>query len=114
MFNKTRSLKGKKLKFLKSISNYYDKMDIRMDEDLFAKNAQGVSKIYQEVLLLMNFLQTKPQVTNKNINYYDLFYTVTKNRDEKEIVHNQFEKHFKNFIDIVSNHYVGKKIIMKR
>ena len=34
----------------------------------------------------MKFLQTKPQVKNMNINYYDLYYTVVKNRDDKEIV----------------------------
>ena len=47
-------------------------MNIKMDEDTFAKNALGYSKIYHEVLLLINFLQTKPQVKNMNINYYDL------------------------------------------
>ena len=28
----------------------------------FAKNVRGISKIYHEILLLMKFLQTKPQV----------------------------------------------------
>ena len=37
-------------------------------QDPFAKNAQGFSKIYHEVLLWMKFLQTKPQVKNMNIN----------------------------------------------
>ena len=37
-----------------------------MDEDPFAKNAQGISKIYHEVFLLMKLLQTKPQVKNMN------------------------------------------------
>ena len=37
-----------------------------MDEDPFAKIAQGVSKIYHEVLFLMKFLQTKPQLKNMN------------------------------------------------
>ena len=32
-------------------------MKNRMDEDPFAKNAQGISKIYHEVLLLLEFLQ---------------------------------------------------------
>ena len=63
-------------------------MNIRFDEDLFAKNAQGISNIYHKVLLLMNFLQTKPQVKNMSINYYDLYYTVIKNRGEKENVDN--------------------------
>ena len=34
----------------------------------------------------MKFRQTKPQVKKMNINFYDLYYTVTKNRDDKEIV----------------------------
>ena len=46
-------------------------MNIRMDEDPFAGNAQSISEIYHEVLLLMKFLQTKPQIKKMNINYYD-------------------------------------------
>ena len=49
-----------------------------MDEDPFAKNAQSIGKIYQELLLLMKFLQTKPQVKNTKISFYDLYYTVSK------------------------------------
>ena len=93
MIKKLQELKGKtKLKFYKNLSNYYDNMNIRFDEDPFAKNAQGISKRYDEVLLLMKFLQTKPQVKKMNINYYDLNYTVIKNRDEKEIVDNKYER----------------------
>ena len=43
----------------------------------------------------MKILQTKPRVRNMNINYYDLYYTVIKNR--KETVDNQFENDFKYF-----------------
>ena len=39
--------------------------------DPFSKNAKSVAKIYHEVLLLMEFLQTKPEVKNTNNNYYD-------------------------------------------
>ena len=47
MIDKLQQLKGKtQLKFYKNISNYYDNMNIRFDEDPFAKNAQGISKIY--------------------------------------------------------------------
>ena len=47
MINKLQQLKGKtKLKFYKNLSNYFDHMNIKMDEDPFAKNAQGISKIY--------------------------------------------------------------------
>ena len=83
-------------------------MNIRMDEDPFARNAQSISKIYHEVFLLMKFLQTKPQVKNMNIKYYDLYYTLIKNRKEKdnvkeqkEIVGNQYENDNNNFNDIV-------------
>ena len=86
MINKLQSLKGKtKLKFYKNVSSYYDEMNIRnfqFQQDPFAKNSQVISKIYHEVLLLMKFLQTKPQVKNMNFEYYDLYYTVIKNRDE--------------------------------
>ena len=47
-------------------------MIIRFDEDPFTKNAQGINQIYNEVLLLMKFLQTKPEVKTMNNNYYDL------------------------------------------
>ena len=92
-------------------------MNIRFDKDAFAKNAQGISKIYHELLLLMKFLQTKPQVKNMNINYYDLYYTVNKNRkkrdieeEQKEIVDNQLENDFISLNDvIIPNHYIGRK-----
>ena len=71
MIDKLQELKGKtKLEIYKNISNYYDNMNIRFDEDPFTKNAQGINKIYREVLKLMKILQTKPQVKNmKNISY---------------------------------------------
>ena len=59
MINKLQELKGKtKLKFYKSISKLYDDMThkhFQTQEDPFSKNAHGVSKIYHEVLMLMNF-----------------------------------------------------------
>ena len=64
-------------------------MGIRMNEDLFAKNAQGIGKIYPEVMMLMNFLQTKPHVKDMNITHYDLYHTVSKNKDRKVNVDNQ-------------------------
>ena len=76
MINKFQPLWGKtKLKFYKNISEFYKEMkqkNFQTQEDTFAKNAQGISKIYHEVLLLMKFSQTKPQVKNMNIKYYDL------------------------------------------
>ena len=50
----------KKLIFYKNTSNYYDNMNIRINEDPFAKNAQGIIKINHQVLILLKFLQTKP------------------------------------------------------
>ena len=84
-----------------------------MDEDLFAKNAQSISKTYRELLLLMKFPQTKPQVKSKNIKFHDLYYIVIRNRDEREIVDNQYGKDYINFDDIIPNRYSRQKMIMK-
>ena len=46
--------------------------NFQFEEDPFTKNVQGFGKNYQEVLLLMNILQTKPKVKSMNINYFDL------------------------------------------
>ena len=95
MIKKLQQLKGRtKLKFYKNILNYYDNINIRFDEDPFAKRAQVISKIYHEVLLLMKFLQTKPEVKNMNNNYYELYYTVIKVRDDKNTIDFQNENDF--------------------
>ena len=96
MIDKLQSLKGKtKLKFYKNISKYYIEMKHENfqtnDQDPFSRNAQGTSKIYHEVLLLMKFLHTKPEVKIMNINYFDLYYTVIKIRDENKDIDNQYE-----------------------
>ena len=114
MIDKLQQLKGKtKLKFYKIISNYYDNMSIRFNEDPFAKNAQVISKSHHEVLLLMKFLQTKPQVKDMNIKYYDLYYTVIKNRDDKQKVNDEYQIYENDFISlndvIIPNHYFGIK-----
>ena len=102
MIIKLQELKGKtKLKLYKNISNYYDNMNNRFDEDPFAKNAQGISEIYLEVSLLMIFLRNKPQVKNMNIIYYDLYHTVIKNSDEKKIVDNQHENDYTSLNDVI-------------
>ena len=114
MINKLQKLKGRiKLKFYKNISDYYIEMKNKNfqtnNQDPFAKNAQGISKIYHEVLLLMKFLQTKPQVKNMNINYHDLYYTVIKIRDENKNIDNQYENDENDYISlsdvIISNHF---------
>ena len=118
MINKLQQLKGKtKLKFYKNISNYVEMKNRNFqtqDQDPFSKNAQGISKIYHEVLLLMKILQTKPQIKIMNINYYDLYYTVIKTRDENRHIDNQYEEDYHDYIDIndffiTPNHYIGIK-----
>ena len=116
LIDKLQSLKEKtKLKFYKNLSDYYIEMKNKNfqthHEDPFSKNAQGISKVYHEVLLLMKFLQTKPQIKNMNINYYDFYYTIIKVRDENEDIDNQYENDYINFNDIIitPNHYVGIK-----
>ena len=111
MINKLQKLEGKtKIKLYENIGNSYDNMNIRLDDDPFAKNAQCISKIFHAVLKLMRFLQTKHQVKNMNIFYYDLYCTVIKNRKEKEIVDDQYENDFISLNDvIIPNKYVGFK-----
>ena len=98
-------LKGRiKLKFYKNISDYYKEMKNKIFQsnktDPFSKSAIGIGKIYHEVLLLMEFLQTKPDIKNMNINYTDLYYTVIKTRDENKNTDNQYEDDYHDYIDI--------------
>ena len=118
MINNLQNLKGKsKLKFYKIINNYYIEMKNKNfqthHDDPFSENTQGISKIYHEVLLLMKFLQTKPQVKNMNINYYDLYYTVIKVRYENRNIDVQYESDYNDYVDfndfIIPNHYIGIK-----
>ena len=90
MIDKLQQLKGKtKLKIYENINIFYDEMkhrNFQTQQDPFARKAQGISKIYHEVLMLMKFLQIKPQVKNMNNNYYDFYYTVIKTRDKNKDV----------------------------
>ena len=71
MIDKLQELKGKtKSSFYKNISHYYNEMKhkkFQTQQGPFSKNAQGLSKIYYEILLVMKFLQTKPEVKNMNV-----------------------------------------------
>ena len=115
--NELQILKGKtKLKFYKNLSNYHDEMNIRsfqFEEDPFSKNVQSCSKINHEVLLLKKFRQTEPQVKDKNKNDYDLYYTVIKNRADKEILNykiENFENDYINYEDfIIPKHNISIK-----
>ena len=75
-------------------------------ENPISKNAQGISKICHEVLLLMKFFQIRPHIKNMNIKYYVLYYTVIKTRDENDNNENNFTI-FNDFI--TPNHYIGIK-----
>ena len=61
----------------------------------------------------MKFLQTKPQVKNMNINYYDLYYTVIKTRDEDKDIDIKYENDDNDYINIndfiIPNYYIGRK-----
>ena len=57
---------------------------MQFEEDPFAKNAQGIAKIHHEVLLLVEFLQTKPHVKSMSINYYGWYYSVIRDLVDKE------------------------------
>ena len=92
MIKKIESSKRKNLKLYLNISKYYDEKyngrqidNFQFEEDPFSKNVEGIGKIYHEVLLLLKFLQTISQVKSMIINYYDLYYTVIKNRDDKNL-----------------------------
>ena len=105
MTNKLQELKGRiELKFYKNISEYYKEMKNKNfqsnNTDPFSRNAQGIGKIYLEELLIMKFLQTKPNIKNMDINYYDLYYTVIKTRDENMDIDNQCEDDYHDYIDI--------------
>ena len=128
MTYKLQQLKAEtKIKFYQNISNHYNEMKIRkqsdifqFEEDLYSKKAEGIKNFFHEVLLLMKFLQTKPQNNNTNINYYDFYYSVIKNRDDKEIVNDEYENNeidYNKFDDLNSpNSYIGSKnenIILK-
>ena len=119
--NKLQLFKNKtKLKFHQNISNYYDETNYRkhnynfqFEEDPFSKNAGEIIKIYQEVLLILKLLQTKPQVKKMNIKYYDLYCTVIKNGDHKENVIDEYENIENDYINCnhfrTPTHYFGRK-----
>ena len=65
--------------------------NFQFEQDPFSKNAEGIGKIYHGVLLLMKVLDNKLQIKIMKINFYDLYYTVIKSRDGKEIVNGQYE-----------------------
>ena len=113
--NELQNLKRKtNLNFFKIISNYFNDMKYKKfqsEHNHFSKKAQGIAKIYYEVIFKMKLLQTKPQVENMNINYYDLFYTVIRIRFENKDIDNEYEDYDNYYFDIkdfITPHlYVG-------
>ena len=89
------------------------KGNFQFEEDPFRKTVPCTGKIYQYVLLFLKFLQTRPQFRIMNIKYYDLYYNVIKNRDDKEIEDDKYEKietEYKIYNDFITpNRYVGNK-----
>ena len=61
----------------------------------------------------MKFLQTKPHIKNVNNIYYDLYYTVTKTRDENRDIDNQYENDDDDYFNFNNSrtpkHYIGIK-----
>ena len=116
-----KKLKEKrKMKSHQNLNNYFDETNYRrqhsnfqFEEDPFSKDAWSIRNFYHEGLVLLKFLQTRSQVKYININFYDLFYTVIKNRYDKEMVITKYEDndvHYNNINDfIVPNDYVGRK-----
>ena len=75
----------KQLEFYQNLRKIYDEMNYRrqsitfqFEEEIFSREARGINKFYHEVLTLMKYLQTKPQIQRMNIIYYDLYNTVKK------------------------------------
>ena len=87
--------------------------NFNLEEDPFSKNVPGIGKFYPEVFLLIKLLQTKPQIRSMNYNFYDLFYTVIKNRDDKGIVNDEIENNENDFINFndfnIPNRYIRRQ-----
>ena len=55
---------------------------LKFEEDPCIKHAKGIAMIRLEILLLIKFLQIRPQVKVMIKKYYDLHYFVSKNLTE--------------------------------
>ena len=74
----------------------------QFEGDPLSENPESEINNYDRILFLIKNLQTKPQLKIMNSNYYDLYYTVIKNRDEKEVVVDDDE----------NNDYLHDKFVM--
>ena len=57
----------------------------------------------------MKFLQTKPQIKNMIVKYYNLYYAANKNRDVKEIVNDNENDYFNSIDTITPNRNISIK-----
>ena len=93
MISKFPNLQYKtKLKFSRSLSNFYDGMNylrqsgsFHFEEYTFCKNAQGIAMFMHERMLSMKCLHRKPQIKSHNVTYYGLSYTIMLNFEEIEV-----------------------------
>ena len=74
----------------KNKSDIYDQLNymrhcdtFQIEEHPFSNIAQSIAFIKHKVMLLMKFLQTKPQIKNKR-NYSDLYYTIISKLSDEE------------------------------
>ena len=56
----------------------------------------------------MKFLRTKPQVKSMNINFYEWYYTVIKNREDKQTVNDEYENNANDYINF--DNFFGIKL----
>ena len=96
VIDKVQSVKGKKIKIYQTINIYYDEMTCRIqsgtfqfEEYPFADKTERISENFPELLFLLEFLQTKPQVKSMSIKIYDFYYTVIENRNEKKFANDE-------------------------
>ena len=85
-----------------------------LNKILFLKMLRVIIKFIMKCFLLLQFLRTIRQIKNMNNNFYDLYYILFKNRDDKKSVNNKYGdigKDHKNYeIFITPNLYFGIKI----
>ena len=59
-------------------------VNFQFEEDPFMEKAQGVAMITHDALVLMKFLQTKPQKENKPIFFSNSYCTIFKNLSDED------------------------------
>ena len=66
--------------------NYHRQSELFQFQDgPFSKNVQSIGENFSEVTIQLKILTEKLHVKKRNIKYYDLYYTVIKNKLEKQL-----------------------------